>query len=351
MKKRRRSGSGKSGVAAGGKAVESEKDPDASSIGAQKDGTAKTIDPDIISTLENASGSASEHAPAAPAAPVNPPPDLLAHLVFGINEVSKRMEKQISWLAEEAEVLCGGPVVPMPTATAMATATTRTAAVAAINGPQTKRHQGSTKESNLIPTAPVAPAAGDDSDTEMNSASGPEADANTPDHTTPRKESSPLRIIYVCYRDVNPPALVEAIPQYARSWNAVVRACRVRLAQVLHSSESSVVSKNERQDSEDRERLERALRACVEVLVVPLPPGAEYELAMATGLRRVAVVGMTVSRTLPARISFGFTVHVGIDVLIARLLLLVPFFPSLFISPPFPICRISSTHCAPQLYP
>lgn len=207
---------------------------------------------------------------------VNPPPDLLSHLVFGINEVSKRMEKQIAWLAEEADVLCGEPVVPR---------------LGGSNSPakSSLRPRRGVLAANLVPTAPVEPIVEEgDADMEPSAAS---TTNSTPNSVPP----APLRIIYVCQRDVNPPALAEAIPQYARSWNAVARACRSRLAQVLRDLSGNGTTEGTEANLQDRERLERALRACVEVLVVPLPAGAEYELAMASGLRRVAVVGMTVS--------------------------------------------------------
>lgn len=87
--------------------------------------------------------------------------------------------------------------------------------------------------------------------------------------TTVTATHRPLRVVFVCREDIDPPMLVAHIPTLIASYNSASSA---------RSTESLVK-------------------------LVPLAKGAEFTLAAAFGLRRVAVMALDVSLTLRASCS------------------------------------------------
>ncbi|KDQ20194.1 hypothetical protein BOTBODRAFT_184155 [Botryobasidium botryosum FD-172 SS1] len=156
------------------------------------------------------------------------PPDLLSHLVIGINEVTKRLEEQtLTWRTRAA------PSPPVPPSLPYS------------DPPEAPPAD---KPTTLEPTASASTPA---------STPAP-ASAPTPDTTVNQTARTSLRIIFACRSDVDPPALLAHLPMLTAACN-------------------SARAPAEKDD---------------EVRLVALPKGAEYALAQAAGLRRVSVLAI-----------------------------------------------------------
>lgn len=175
-------------------------------------------------------------------------PSLLQHLVIGINEVIKALEKQKIQLEIEVDALIHGREPNMDLIPA-----------------GVDRHA-------LIPTA--------SSTTEANK-----------EHTVlGRPRTVPLRAIFVCVHDVNPRELVDHLPTYVAAYNGLVQHSKSKLEQWCDSQST---------DGTDALRRARAkfedLGRGGEIYVVPFAKGSEQVLAHAVGLRRISMLGVTVS--------------------------------------------------------
>jgi hypothetical protein len=102
--------------------------------------------------------------------------------------------------------------------------------------------------------------------------------------------SPPVRIIFVCIEDINPRELVEHVPRYVSSWNALLARSKARL--------EDWVSEGAGEEDERRRKMERLVDGR-EMWLVPMEKGSEQVLAHAVGLRRVGVMGITVSTSEP----------------------------------------------------
>ncbi|WVQ81000.1 hypothetical protein IAT38_003107 [Cryptococcus sp. DSM 104549] len=177
-----------------------------------------------------------------PAAPSSRPlkPEVLSHLVLGINEVVKALEQQTEELRVclmiMGDVLSGRePAGGLPV-----------------------------KPNHLLPTAPRSPSPAPSEDEEV----APETSSS----------SSPLAYIVVPLLSINPPSLVSAIPAHCATYNAHVaqfnQLAKVVKSRVKQDLWSSIIG-------EERE----------EVRVVPLG-AVEKELAEMVGLRRLACLAV-----------------------------------------------------------
>ncbi|WVW81549.1 hypothetical protein I302_103544 [Kwoniella bestiolae CBS 10118] len=178
-------------------------------------------------------------------------PEILSHMVLGINEVLKSLESQIAELKIRLMIMSDaldGKITP----TALA-------------------HRGKQKtnyQSHLLPTAPRSPS----------SSPEPElADQHGADEEQ-KPVSSSLEFIVVPLLSINPPSLVSSIPQYCATYNTLVyqhsqltKICRTR----LKATELDEVVGSEREEAR----------------VVPLG-AVEKEIAELVGLRRVACLGI-----------------------------------------------------------
>jgi len=183
------------------------------------------------------------------------PPPTLEHLVMGINEVVKTLERQISDL--RIRIMIMGDAL----------------------GQTTKKHTlngriAKSGKPELLPTAPV--------DADLNepgltadalAVSRPEVAENT--------AMSPLEWIIIPLGDISPQTLVSYIPQYCASYNTLVyqhtHLSKIAKARLPPSSVDTTTGS-------PRE----------EVRVVPLGR-VEGELAQLVGLRRLACLGIRVS--------------------------------------------------------
>lgn len=117
-------------------------------------------------------------------------------------------------------------------------------------------------------------------------------------------EAAPVRVIFVCRGDIDPVDLIDPLLLYVTSWNALVRNCRARLQTRMREVKQKQESTDAEKEKEDEGRKafwDAAVKALIkteEVYLVPLPKGAEMELAAAVGLRRVAVMALTVCLTV-----------------------------------------------------
>jgi hypothetical protein len=189
------------------------------------------------------------------------PPDFLLHLVIGINEVMKAMERQTADLASRIRELQNDDKDLL-----------------VVHGvdPMAENDKADGLPSHLIPTAPPTGDLIEDKEQASGSVSKDRL-------TLPRSATrTPLRTIYVCLEDINPPHLVQAIPLYVTSYNSLVRQYR-GLFNAKHRNTGKEASGAKLPDS------------VMETLLVPLNAGSELELAKVMGLRRVATFGMTVS--------------------------------------------------------
>lgn len=83
---------------------------------------------------------------------------------------------------------------------------------------------------------------------------------------------------------------MEHVPRYVASWNALLLASKARLEEWAREK-----------DAEARTAKVDRLVAGREMYLVSLRKGSEQVLAHAVGLRRVSVMGITVSSVTPSR--------------------------------------------------
>ena len=120
-------------------------------------------------------------------------------------------------------------------------------------------------------------------------ATAPDATNNSGPSRLGAPPAAPPRVILVCVDDVNPRELVEHVPRYVASWNALLLASKVRLEEWAREK-----------DAEARTAKADRLVAGREMFLVSMRKGSEQVLAHAVGLRRVSVMGMTVSNVTPS---------------------------------------------------
>ncbi|KAK8845341.1 hypothetical protein IAR55_006054 [Kwoniella newhampshirensis] len=174
-------------------------------------------------------------------------PEILSHLVLGINEVIKCLEAQIDELKLRLLIMADSL---NPT-------------------PRTPRHSTTTKD--LLPTAPVPALEAD----------GKEEEPVSSTFGKPRT-LSPLSFIVVPLLSINPQSLVYPIPSYCATYNALV----YQHAQLAKTVKTRV------KESEWEEVLGTEKRE--EVRVVPLGE-VEKDMAQLVGLRRLACLGVKTS--------------------------------------------------------
>jgi hypothetical protein len=174
--------------------------------------------------------------PDAPPIPSPTPPPVLSSITFGLNETIKQLERARLDLEISVDALIAG---------------------------HADFRFFDIERNGLIPTAPVG---------------GPSR-LGTP-------LAPPPRIIFVCVHDINPRELVEHVPRYVASWNALLSRSRARLEEWARADVP---------EGEDRKGKVERLVGEKEMWLVPLRKGSEQVLAHAVGLRRVSVMSVTVS--------------------------------------------------------
>lgn len=226
--------------------------------------------------------------PTAPVDPAQPAPDakpvnktvlperpiLLESMVCGINEVFKKMERQTASLSQEVEDVMQDKT------------------------PGVSSGEGVFSLSELMATS---------AEPSSSAQVSPEASSSKVAETTSTltvAEAAPVRVIFVCRGDIDPVDLIDPLLLYVTSWNALVRNCRTRLQTRMREVKQKQESTDAEKEKEDEGRKafwDAAVKALIkteEVYLVPLPKGAEMELAAAVGLRRVAVMALTVCLTV-----------------------------------------------------
>ncbi|WWC97343.1 hypothetical protein V866_004222 [Kwoniella sp. B9012] len=176
-------------------------------------------------------------------------PEILSHMVLGINEVLKSLESQISDLRIRIMIM-GDTLNGVPTTLA-------------------RNEKGPTKN-HLLPTAPRSPSLSPVSEVEVTKDSDQAKALN--------QGISPLEFIIFPLLSINPPSLVSPIPQYCATYNTLVyqhnqlaKICKTR----LKAGQVEKIVSGEKE----------------EVRVVPLG-AVEKEMAELVGLRRVACLGV-----------------------------------------------------------
>jgi hypothetical protein len=169
-------------------------------------------------------------------------PPVLSTITFGLNETIKRLERTRLDLEISVDALLAGYE----------------------DFPFAER-----REDGLVPTAPSVDVA-------------PLVDPSRFGTPPP----PPFTIIFVCVEDINPRELVEHVPRYVSSWNALLARSKARLEEW--------VSEGAGEEDERRRKMERLVYGR-EMWLVPMEKGSEQVLAHAVGLRRVGVMGITVS--------------------------------------------------------
>ncbi len=208
-------------------------------------------------------------------------PPCAPHMIIGINETMKAMEKQTADLLRRIHRLRGTEPAVL---NGLDEEGSRTAS----------KRRASGLPSNLIPTA-AAPTGVD-----MNSHAVPADADGAPDVTTknttlaepPSQPRNPLRVIFVCLPDINPPHLVHAIPMYVTTWNSMVREHRNLQRAAAKKSDETLAAASYTAAGKTAKDADGEV---AETLLVPLPKGAELQIARVFDLRRVAVFGLTVS--------------------------------------------------------
>ena len=204
--------------------------------GGEKNGPAKKDGAENLVMVEDSQAMDVDHAPSQ-AGDVSidvtrpSPPAILEHLVLGINETIKTLERNIEDLKNRLTIIAD-----------------------TLNGTHLP-----TDRRNLLPTAPRSPS---------------------PSPTPSPRESSPLAWIVVPLLSISPQSLVSPLPQYCATYNSLVyqwgqlqKTVKTRLKE----TEWSVLG-------ETRE----------EIRVVPLGD-VEKDMAVMVGLRRLACLGVKVS--------------------------------------------------------
>ncbi|KAJ9111699.1 hypothetical protein QFC19_001059 [Naganishia cerealis] len=186
------------------------------------------------------------------------PPSILQHVLFGINQVVKALEKQKLQLEVEVDMLLSGREPNMDQVPAGA-----------------NRH-------TLIPTAP------------------PPTLPTNPQSVLGRPTIVPLRAIFVCIQDINPREMVDHLPTYVSTYNGFVQHARSKLKQWCKARSVENGEANSAALQRAREKME-ILAGEGEVLLVPLAAGSEQVLAHAVGLRRVSMLGVTAQADINVR--------------------------------------------------
>nr|KIR83664.1 hypothetical protein I308_06052 [Cryptococcus tetragattii IND107] len=171
-------------------------------------------------------------------------PEILSHLVLGINEVIKSIEHQIGSL--KTRIMIMGD---------------------ALNGDQ----PGKPDASNFLPTAPRSPSPSNSDD-----------EATEGQSQSVLSPSAPVNFIIIPLLSINPQSLVSPILQYCATYNAHVYQ-HTQLAKILRTR----LKKSQWTDVIGDER--------EEIAVVPLG-AVEKDLADMVGLRRLACLALRVSR-------------------------------------------------------
>lgn len=171
-------------------------------------------------------------------------PEILSHLVLGINEVIKSIEHQIGSL--KTRIMIMG---------------------VALNGDQ----PGKPDASNFLPTAPRSPSPSNSDD-----------EATEGQSQSVLSPSAPVNFIIIPLLSINPQSLVSPILQYCATYNAHVYQ-HTQLAKILRTR----LKKSQWTDVIGDER--------EEIAVVPLG-AVEKDLADMVGLRRLACLALRVSR-------------------------------------------------------
>lgn len=171
-------------------------------------------------------------------------PEILSHLVLGINEVIKSIEHQIGSL--KTRIMIMGD---------------------ALNGDQS----GKPDASNFLPTAPRSPSPSNSDD-----------EATEGQSQSVLSPSAPVNFIIIPLLSINPQSLVSPILQYCATYNAHVYQ-HTQLAKILRTR----LKKSQWTDVIGDER--------EEIAVVPLG-AVEKDLADMVGLRRLACLALRVSR-------------------------------------------------------
>lgn len=171
-------------------------------------------------------------------------PEILSHLVLGINEVIKSIEHQIGSL--KTRIMIMGD---------------------ALNGDQ----PGKPDASNFLPTAPRSPSPSNSDD-----------EATEGQSQSVLSPSAPVNFIIIPLLSINPQSLVSPILQYCATYNAHVYQ-HIQLAKILRTR----LKKSQWTDVIGDER--------EEIAVVPLG-AVEKDLADMVGLRRLACLALRVSR-------------------------------------------------------
>lgn len=170
-------------------------------------------------------------------------PEVLSHLVLGINEVIKSLEHQIGAL--KTQIMIMGD---------------------ALNSDQ----PGKPNANNFLPTAPRSPSPSDSDDEATEGQSQPIP-----------SPSAPINFIIIPLLSINPQSLVSPILQYCATYNAHVYQ-HTQLAKIIRAK----LKRSQWADvtGDDRE----------EIAVVPLG-AVEKDLADMVGLRRLACLALRVS--------------------------------------------------------
>ncbi|BGP12593.1 RNase P and RNase MRP subunit [Rhodosporidiobolus nylandii] len=276
--------------------------------------------------------SARAHVPPAALSPTpRPPPELLSHLVVGINEVTRALETRVRWGRWE---LGDRSAVP---GTARASSS---AAVPPARPGRHRRRKSTSTPSALPPSSATlhppldlsshplytflcerAPRPSPDrsppyllshgggavrllANSEARRLKRPPAAASSsigPSAPTSAPPTVPLvDVVFACKPDINPPSLVAHLPNMVAAANGVQEALDLVLAadDEPQGSEPKMEVEGEAASSGKRRTMRK-------VLIVPLDLGAEAKLARALGLRRVAAIGF--SSAAPGSSSFAPT--------------------------------------------
>lgn len=205
-------------------------------------------------------------------------PFLLDHMVMGINEIYKTLERQSATLYSQVESVLGPS--SRPTVSQSTQHGTREMGVYSLNQLMSDEAASTAGPSSVPqPPSPSSPLA-----TEI---------------------QRPLRIIFACKDDVDPIDLIECLPRCVAQWNLLVRHCRKRLMARMRevkneemkstNKSSSTVPSSNTQNQPNQSFWDQATAALLqteEIYLVPMPAQSEVILARSVGLRRLAVIGL-----------------------------------------------------------
>ena len=193
------------------------------------------------------------------------PPAILDHLVLGINETIKALEKQIADIKMEMMIMADHlnsrtGKSPHPRSTTNA----------------------SLPDQRLLPTAPdpAEPTEPTKGEPTAGPATSVTVNGARPQRPLENPRPEPVTWILIPLPQINPPALVAPIPQYCATYNSLVYQ-HTHLRKVFRAR----TSEKEWNTAGDEKR---------EVRVVPLGR-VEEDMAVHAGLRRLACLGIRVS--------------------------------------------------------